>query len=49
VAGACAPAWGPPDHLVREGFAALRSRPRTVLVTAVAAGGSALALVIVAP
>lgn len=47
--GACAPAWGPPAHLAREGLPALRSRPRTALVTAVAAGGSALALVVTAP
>lgn len=47
--GGFVPAWGPPGHLLREGFTALRERPRAVLVTGVAAGGSALALVLTAP
>jgi 3-oxoacyl-[acyl-carrier-protein] synthase II len=48
VAGGCIPAWGAPAGLAQAGFPALAARPRCALVTGVAGGGSAVALVFAA-
>jgi 3-oxoacyl-(acyl-carrier-protein) synthase len=46
--GATTPAWDPPPHLAGAGFPTATGRARTVLVAALAGGGSALALVFTA-
>lgn len=49
LAESCPVAWPPPDHLAELGFPPLAQRasaPRTALVTAVAGGGSAVAVVL---
>jgi 3-oxoacyl-[acyl-carrier-protein] synthase II len=46
LGGGAIPAWGAPEELARAGFPGLVSRPRCALVTGVAGGGSAAALVL---
>jgi 3-oxoacyl-[acyl-carrier-protein] synthase II len=48
IGGRLRPAWGPPAHLAAAGFKTPAARPRTVLVTGVAGGGSSVALVFTA-
>ena len=48
VAGRARPAWTPAPHLAAMGFPPVASQPRTALVTAVAGGGSSLAVVLTA-
>jgi 3-oxoacyl-[acyl-carrier-protein] synthase II len=48
IAGRVLPAWPPPDHLAGAGFSGLRRAPRSVLVPALAGGGSAVAVVLTA-
>lgn len=40
------PAWPVPEHLAQQGFGVPPEKPKTALVTAVAGGGSAVALVL---
>lgn len=49
VSGRVVPAWGAPAHLAAEGFRAPDGRPRVVLVTGVAGGGSAIAAIVTRP
>jgi len=50
LAGRLPAAWPVPDHLARAGFPSLAGRPpRVALIPALAAGGSALAVVLTAP
>lgn len=49
VAGDVLPAWGVPAHLARRGFPPVTAHPRFTLVTGLAGGGSAIALVVTAP
>ncbi|MFH1177063.1 MAG: beta-ketoacyl synthase N-terminal-like domain-containing protein [Acidobacteriota bacterium] len=46
VAGQLEPRWAPPQHLANAGFPAIATRPRRALVTALAAGGSAIAAIV---
>lgn len=46
VSGECQPAWGPPPHLADSGFRTLAEVPGTALITALAGGGSATAVVL---
>ena len=46
VSGECLPAWEPPPHLADSGFRTLAATPETALVTAMAGGGSAIAVVL---
>lgn len=48
VSGRVIPAWVPAPHLADAGYRPLTTRPRSALVTAVAAGGSCLAAVLTA-
>lgn len=48
VAGQARPRWGAPPHLASAGFAAPADGARTALVTGVAGGGSAIAVVVTA-
>jgi 3-oxoacyl-(acyl-carrier-protein) synthase len=49
VAGRPTPRWGSPTHLVEAGFGAPEGRPQAALVTGVAGGGSAIAVVVTRP
>jgi 3-oxoacyl-(acyl-carrier-protein) synthase len=46
IAGRLQPCWPPPEHLAALGCAGCTDRPRCVLVPGVAAGGSAVAVVL---
>lgn len=48
VSGRVMPAWAPAPHLADAGYRPLAARPRNALVTAMAAGGSCLAVVLTA-
>lgn len=48
VSGRVMPAWTPAPHLTDAGYRPLAARPRSALVTAMAAGGSCLAVVLTA-
>ena len=48
VSGRVMPAWIPAPHLADAGYRPLAARPRSALVTAMAAGGSCLAAVLTA-
>lgn len=49
VSGECLPRWPAPAHLAESGFSNLSKAPVNALVTAQAAGGSALAVVLSRP
>lgn len=48
VCGEAQPAWAPPAHLAGLGCRSLADRPRTVLISGLAGGGAAIALVLTA-
>lgn len=49
VSGECLPRWPAPPALADSGFSGLSAAPRAALVTAVAGGGSVLAIVVTRP
>jgi 3-oxoacyl-(acyl-carrier-protein) synthase len=49
VAGSPAPAWEAPAHLIGAGFPSATTATRAALVPGLAGGGSAIALVLIAP
>ncbi len=49
VAGSPAPAWEAPAHLIGAGFPSATTTARAALVPGLAGGGSAIALVLIAP
>lgn len=48
LSGRIMPTWAPPPHLTDAGYPALAARPRCALVTAMASGGSCLAVILTA-